>query len=211
MRIIYSTIKKPVMKKSVIAPLQFLAFFLSCSMLLMACNSSTTTSEENKTDTSKAEKAPMAKAAEAMISGTKSDTTVAGKATFTEENGSVKMDLEVTAPQLANKSVAVHLHMHGDCGNSGNNSHGHWNPANKPHGKWGEGDFHAGDIGNVSLDATGKGTYSLTSTIWSIGGDSTTNIVGKAIIVHSGVDDYKTQPTGNAGTRIGCGVIEEKK
>lgn len=199
------------MKKSVIAPLQSLALFFTCSMLVAACNSSTTTTEDKKEDSSNTTETTRAKAAEAIISGTKPDTTVAGKASFTEENGSVKMELEITVPQLANKSVAVHLHMHGDCGNSGNNSHGHWNPTNKQHGKWGEGDFHAGDIGNVSLDATGKGTYSLNSTIWSIGGDSTTNILGKAIIVHSGVDDYKTQPTGNAGSRVGCGVIEEKK
>jgi superoxide dismutase, Cu-Zn family len=199
------------MKKSVNTPLHFLFLFGACSILATACNNSTTT-EEKKEDTSTTNtgEAPMANTAEAIISGTKPDTTVAGKASFTAENGSVKMQLEINVPQLANKSVAVHLHMHGDCGNAGNNSHGHWNPANKQHGKWGEGEFHAGDIGNVALDGSGKGTYSLDSKIWTIGGDSTTNILGKALIVHSGVDDYKTQPTGNAGSRVGCGVIEKK-
>jgi len=199
------------MKKSVI--FSFPSFFVlaACSLLAVACNNSTTTEEKKSgsSDTS-TPAATEAKAAEVMIAGTKPDTTVAGKASFTEENGSVKLQLEINVPQLANKSVAVHLHMHGDCGDAGNNSHGHWNPTNKKHGKWGEGEFHAGDIGNVSLDGTGKGTYTLDSGIWTIGGDSTTNIIGKALIVHSGVDDYKTQPTGNAGSRIGCGVIEKK-
>jgi Cu-Zn family superoxide dismutase len=199
------------MKKSLTVSLQSLVVLAACSILAISCNNSTTTTEEKKADSAgNNTQTSEAKAAEVMISGTKPDTTVAGKASFTEDNGSVKMQLEINVPQLANRSVAVHLHMHGDCGNAGNNSHGHWNPSNKQHGKWGEGEFHSGDIGNVSLDGAGKGTYTLDSKIWTLGGDSTTNILGKALIVHSGVDDYKTQPTGNAGSRIGCGVIEKK-
>ncbi|HEY1008313.1 MAG TPA: superoxide dismutase family protein, partial [Sphingobacteriaceae bacterium] len=69
------------------------------------------------------------------------------------------------------------------------------------------GSFHSGDIGNVQLDGKGNGKLTLTSDRWSIGGDEKTNILNRAVIVHSGVDDYTTQPTGNAGSRIGCGVI----
>jgi Cu-Zn family superoxide dismutase len=90
----------------------------------------------------------------------------------------------------------------------GNGAHGHWNPTNKQHGKWGSASFHSGDIGNVTLDSAGKGTLTLETNLWSIGGDSTTNILGRAVIVHGGVDDYVSQPTGNAGSRIGCGVIQ---
>jgi len=152
------------------------------------------------------------KQAVATITATKPDSlSVNGTATFSEEsNGQVKMVLELTAPNKANQSVAVHIHEHGDCGDAGNNSHGHWNPTNKPHGKWGTGDFHSGDIGNVALDAQGKGSITITTDLWTIGGDEKTNIVNKAIIVHGGVDDYTSQPSGNAGARIGCGVIEEK-
>jgi Cu-Zn family superoxide dismutase len=57
------------------------------------------------------------------------------------------------------------------------------------------------------LDAGGSGTVKVSSDRWTIGGDEKTNVLGRAVIVHSGVDDYKTQPTGNAGSRIGCGVI----
>ena len=107
----------------------------------------------------------------------------------------------------AGKEVAVHIHEHGDCGNMGQMAHGHWNPGGAQHGKWGSGSFHAGDIGNIKLDSKGKGKLTLETDLWTLGGNASKNIIGKAIIVHGGVDDYSTQPTGNAGSRIGCGVI----
>jgi|SRR5579875_1045488 len=153
------------------------------------------------------------KKAEAVVTGTHQDSlSVRGTVKFYEQkNGSVKMDLKIVIPAKANQSVAVHIHEHGDCGEAGNNTHGHWNPTGQQHGKWGSASFHSGDIGNVQLDASGKGEMTLTTNLWSIGGNEKTNIVGRAIIVHGGVDDYVSQPAGNAGPRIGCGVIEEKK
>lgn len=150
-------------------------------------------------------------AAAATISGTYPDTVVNGTATFeTATDGKIKMSLDITVLALANKTVAVHLHEHGDCGDNGKASHGHWNPTNAQHGKWGAAAFHAGDIGNVQLDAKGRGSFTVTTDLWTLGGQANKNIVGKAIIVHSGVDDYTTQPTGNAGGRIGCGLINAK-
>lgn len=147
----------------------------------------------------------------AQISNTKSDTTGSGTAEFTQQpDGKIALSLTVNFPVKANQSVAVHLHEHGACGDGGKEAHGHWNPTKEPHGKWGEGAFHSGDIGNVQLDDKGTGSITLSSDRWSIGGDEKTNILNKAVIVHSGVDDYKTQPTGNAGSRIGCGVIMRK-
>ena len=69
-------------------------------------------------------------------------------------------------------------------------------------------DFHSGDIGNVQLDKEGKGTFTLETDLWTLGGSPEKNILNKALIVHGGVDDYTSQPSGNAGTRIGCGVIK---
>lgn len=152
---------------------------------------------------------PMVEKAEAMLSGTYPDTTVSGMAKFTAgKNGKVKMVLEITVAAKAGKSVAVHLHEHGDCSDNGKMAHGHWNPTNAQHGKWGQGSFHSGDIGNVKLDAKGKGTATIETDIWTLGGTPDKNILGKAVIVHGGVDDFTTQPTGNAGSRIGCGVIK---
>jgi Cu-Zn family superoxide dismutase len=154
---------------------------------------------------------PMVTHAEAMISGTYPDTAVNGLATFeTTTDGKIKMTLDITVAAKANKMVAVHLHEHGDCGDNGKASHGHWNPTNAQHGKWGSASFHSGDIGNVKLDAKGKGTLTITTDLWTLGGKSDKNILGKAIIVHGGMDDYTTQPTGNAGSRIGCGLILPK-
>ena len=150
--------------------------------------------------------------AEANLSATKADTAVEGSLKFFEENdGRVTMKLDITVPKKANSSVAVHIHEHGMCGKAGADAHGHWNPTGKPHGKWGNGEFHAGDIGNITLDAKGKGKLSLTTKLWSISGSDVTNIIGKGVIVHSGVDDYTSQPAGNSGSRIGCASIDLKQ
>lgn len=188
-------------------------FLLLFSTIFIACNSSTENGTGNASDSSAVTNSDSAQQnnsehAQASISGTYTDTTVEGTATFDQVNGKVKMVLNITVPAKANKSVAVHLHEHGACGDMGKEAHGHWNPTNKQHGKWGSDSFHSGDIGNVELDADGKGSLTMETDLWSIGGDSTTNIVGRSIIVHGGVDDYTSQPSGNAGTRIGCGVIQ---
>jgi len=152
---------------------------------------------------------PLVSHAEAMLSGTYPDTALSGTIKFdTEPDGKVKMTLEMTVPAKAGKSIAVHIHEHGDCGDMGKMAHGHWNPTNAQHGKWGSASFHSGDIGNVDINAKGKGTLILVTDLWTLGGSSDKNILGKSIIVHGGTDDYTTQPTGNAGNRVGCGVIK---
>lgn len=179
---------------------------LSLSIMIACTNTNQKTesrdSMEMQMDTSLADRAY------ADISSTKSDTSGSGRAEFSKkEDGSVELSLTLNFPKMANKSVAVHLHEHGDCGDSGKGAHGHWNPTNEAHGKWGSVAYHSGDIGNVKLSAEGMGTISVSSSRWTIGGNDQTNILSRAVIVHSGIDDYKTQPTGNAGSRIGCGVI----
>lgn len=151
---------------------------------------------------------PIVDHAEAYISATFPDTAISGTLKFnTEPDGKVKMVLDLSIPAKAGKSVAVHIHQDGDCGDMGNMAHGHWNPTNAKHGKWGSASFHSGDIGNVKLDAKGKGTLTITTDLWTLGGTSDKNILGKSIIVHGGEDDYTSQPAGNSGPRIGCGVI----
>jgi Cu-Zn family superoxide dismutase len=184
-----------------------LAVFFIFSMGFISCGNTQTPAKTVTTDSAQQANTNV-QHAEAIISGTYADTTVDGKATFDAANGKVKMVLNITVPAKANQSVAVHLHEHGACGDMGKEAHGHWNPTHKDHGKWGSANFHSGDIGNVQLDADGKGSIELETDLWSIGGDSTTNILDKSVIVHGGVDDYTSQPSGNAGTRIGCGVIK---
>lgn len=178
---------------------------------LLACNNQSATNEPDKETVSATDAVatPAATHAEAVLSGTYADTAVNGTAKFdVGADGKVKLVLDLNIPAKAGKSVAVHIHEHGDCGDHGNMSHGHWNPTQQQHGKWGSASFHAGDIGNVDLDKDGKGTLTMETDLWTIGGDSLKNILDRAVIVHGGVDDYTSQPTGNAGGRIGCGVIK---
>ncbi|MEO6949591.1 MAG: superoxide dismutase family protein [Ginsengibacter sp.] len=202
------------MKLSKILKNASFAFVFITSSYLMSCNNAQT-SEKNKDSVTTMNSAKDSSVvgladghAEATLSGTSADTTVEGKATFDVVGSKVKLELNITIPKKANQSVAVHLHEHGACGDMGKDAHGHWNPTNQQHGKWGSSSFHLGDIGNVTLDASGKGHLEMETDLWTIGGDSTSNILGRAVIVHGGVDDFKTQPTGNAGSRIGCGVIQ---
>lgn len=180
-----------------------------CAALMLSCNDGTNTGATGSdttatgTDTSSANAGAMA-----SLAATYPDTTVSGTVRFvTESDGEVKMNLDITIPAKANQTVAVHIHEHGNCGDTAHHAGGHWNPTNAQHGKWGADSFHAGDIGNVQLDASGHGTIELETRLWSIGGDAQKNILDKTIIVHGGADDFTSQPTGNSGTRIACGVI----
>ncbi len=149
------------------------------------------------------------KTAEATIASA-SGSGLTGKATFTETGGRVKMVLMVE--KATPGTHAVHLHQNGDCSKPDGTSAGpHWNPTKNPHGKRGEGEHHAGDMPNMEVGQDGKGKLELTVNEWKIGGsDTTANIINRAIIVHAKADDYKSQPAGNAGDRIGCGVVTMK-
>ncbi|WP_423148810.1 superoxide dismutase family protein [Rubrolithibacter danxiaensis] len=147
------------------------------------------------------------KEAIATVTATQASTPGEGTVRFTQKNQSVEMKLDISFPSKAGKTVAVHIHEHGDCAEAGNAAHGHWNPTNTKHGKWGTGEYHLGDIGNVQLDQNGKGSLTLKTDKWSIGTGAANDIVGRGIIVHDGTDDYVSQPSGNAGSRIGCGPI----
>jgi len=140
----------------------------------------------------------------------KSDSKVSGTVTFTQENGIVTMVAEMEG--LTEGTHAIHIHEKADCSSpDGKSTGGHWNPTMQPHGQWGaEEGYHKGDIGNFTADTSGKGSITFSTDQWCIGcGDETKDILGKAVIVHAGTDDYITQPTGDAGGRVSCaGIIE---
>ncbi|HMQ45542.1 MAG TPA: superoxide dismutase family protein [Mariniflexile sp.] len=140
----------------------------------------------------------------------KSESNVSGTVVFTEENGVVNM--KATLSGLEPGEHAIHIHESSDCSSpDGSSAGGHWNPTKQPHGKWGaETGYHKGDIGNFTADEQGNGSISMSTNEWCIGcADATKNIIGKGIIVHTGKDDFTTQPTGDAGGRISCGGIIE--
>ena len=132
--------------------------------------------------------------------------TASGQAHFTQVADGVEM--KVTMQGLTPGEHAIHVHANADCGNAGENAGPHWNPTGEEHGKWGSSPYHRGDIGNLVADAQGNATLTFTSNVWSIGGTPDTDVVGRTVIVHASSDDFKTQPTGNAGGRIACGVVQ---
>ncbi|AXG70514.1 superoxide dismutase-like protein YojM [Kordia sp. SMS9] len=139
----------------------------------------------------------------------KSGSKVTGNVTFTEnEEGKVKMLAVMNG--LTPGVHAIHIHEKADCSSAdGKSAGGHWNPTAQPHGKWGSPKgYHKGDIGNFEADDDGYAEMEFSTDEWCIGcDDKTKNIVGKAIIVHAGADDYTSQPSGAAGARVSCGGI----
>ena len=134
----------------------------------------------------------------------KSGTQTQGTAKFVQTGKNVEMDLNVY--KLTPGIHAVHIHEKGDCSSTdGSSAGGHWNPTNHDHGKFSSETFHMGDIGNLNADKEGTARLLFKTDKWCIGcKDETKNIVGKSLIIHAGRDDFKTQPTGNAGGRVGC-------
>jgi Cu-Zn family superoxide dismutase len=143
-----------------------------------------------------------------VVMESKSGSTAKGEVYFSEENGIVKMEAKFSG--LKPGMHAIHIHETSDCSSAdGKSAGGHWNPTHQKHGKWGDAEgYHKGDIGNFEADANGNGTIAMQTDEWCIGcGDENKDIFGHGIIVHEGKDDFKTQPTGDAGGRVACGGI----
>ncbi|MEP2278845.1 superoxide dismutase family protein [Maribacter sp.] len=140
----------------------------------------------------------------------KSESDVKGEVTFTQDDDEVEMVAMLSG--LSEGEHAIHIHQTADCtAADGSSAGGHWNPTNEPHGKWGASEgFHKGDIGNFTADADGNAKVEFETEEWCIGcDDENKNILGKGVIVHQGVDDYTSQPSGAAGARVSCaGIIE---
>ena len=129
-----------------------------------------------------------------------------GMGSFIIDDDTITLTIEIEG--LPPGDYAVHIHEYGDCSSpDGSSAGGHWNPTHTAHGRWGEGAFHLGDLGNITVGEDGTGIIELTTDLWEIGTGSERDVVGKAIVLHAGADDFSTQPSGDAGARIGCGTI----
>ncbi len=143
----------------------------------------------------------------ALIKGTGVDSPIAGEITLTEGEGG--LTVEVIVANVAPGKHGFHFHENGSCDDEGRAAGGHFNPDNVTHGylpKDGHAHAHAGDMGNINVGADGVGTLKefLPGVSLSQGQYA---VAGKSVILHEKEDDFG-QPTGNAGNRIGCGVIE---
>jgi Cu-Zn family superoxide dismutase len=101
-----------------------------------------------------------------------------------------------------------HVHEKGDCtAPDGSSAGGHFNPTQAQHGNPSSATHHAGDMLNIKSDAQGVAQVDVTAAGTSLHGDPNTDVLGKAIVIHESPDDYTTQPSGNSGKRVACGVI----
>jgi superoxide dismutase, Cu-Zn family len=134
--------------------------------------------------------------------------TARGEVTFTAESGGVHV--VGTFSGLVYGEHGFHVHEKGDCSApDGASAGGHFNPASQPHGARDATARHAGDLGNLKADPYGLARVDFVDSTLSLSGPN--SIVGRAVIIHEKADDFTTQPTGNAGARQACGVIEAAK
>ena len=133
-----------------------------------------------------------------------------GTARILAAKGAVK--IEVSVSQLPPGTHGIHIHAVGKCeGPDFKTAGGHLNPDNKKHGKDNPDGPHAGDLLNleVKADGTAKATLLDKNVTLGDGSNSVFHDGGSAIVIHEKEDDYKTDPAGNSGARIACGVIQK--
>jgi superoxide dismutase, Cu-Zn family len=132
-----------------------------------------------------------------------------GTASFVASQGGVRIDLDIA--QLPPGVHGIHIHAAGKCeGPDFKTAGGHFNPEMKKHGKDSADGAHAGDLLNITVPATGAVKTSVLAAQVTLGPgpDSLFHEGSSAIVIHEKEDDYKTDPSGNSGARIACGVIQ---
>lgn len=106
-------------------------------------------------------------------------------------------------------TVALHIHETGSCNDMGKAAGEHFNPTNKPHGNPDSEASHAGDLPNITANDQGVATINYVNDDISVAMTGPKSVYRRAFIVHGGVDDYTSQPSGNSGPRVACGIIEK--
>ncbi len=137
----------------------------------------------------------------------KSGSEVSGKVFFEARDGKVMITADVSG--LEPGDHGFHIHEKGDCSSDdGNSAGGHFNPEGVDHGAPDAEAHHAGDLGNLTAGEDGKVRVVRTVDLISVLEGEPHSIKGRAVVIHAKPDDLKTQPTGAAGARVACGVIE---
>lgn len=133
-----------------------------------------------------------------------SDDSVRGMVTFTQTGDSIRVVADLTG--LSPGRHGIHIHEYGDCSApDASSAGGHFNPDGSPHGSPTDAEHHAGDFGNIEAGPDGRAHLDVTLGFLEFEGPS--SILGHAVVVHAGEDDLTSQPAGNSGARVACGVI----
>lgn len=143
--------------------------------------------------------------ATAQLKPTKGSKTF-GEATFEQVGDKVRVAVFVQNLRPG-QAHGLHIHEGSDCSGDAMGAKGHFNPHGKPHGHYGGSERHAGDLPALTANKRGRANVQTELDIITLR-SGPGNIVGRALVVHAQPDDYRTQPTGNAGARIACGVIQ---
>ena len=144
--------------------------------------------------------------ATAQLQPTKGNKTF-GEATFEQVGDKVKVVVFVQGLKPGQEH-GLHIHEAGDCSSGdGMSAKGHFNPHGKPHGHPASAERHAGDLPSLTANKAGRANIQADIDIITLR-PGPANIIGRGLIVHVAPDDYKTQPTGNAGAGMACGVIQ---
>jgi Cu-Zn family superoxide dismutase len=131
---------------------------------------------------------------------------VAGTVTFRESGNRVLVAADVSGLKPASE-FGFHVHEKGDCSApDAMSAGGHFNPGGKPHGHYGKEERHAGDLPNLRSDGDGLASFKFETSQLTVR-PGPASVVGRAVVVHASPDDYTTQPAGNSGARVACGVI----
>ena len=145
--------------------------------------------------------------ASAALQPTKGNS-VMGTVTFTQKGDKVRVAANISGLK-PNEEHGFHIHERGDCSSGdGMSAGGHFNPLGKPHAHPSTSNRHAGDMPALKADANGNATLSVELDVITVA-EGPTSIIGRGLIVHAQSDDFKTQPTGNAGARVACAVIQK--
>jgi len=171
---------------------------LIISLILISC---TQKKEESKTVTTDITKAIC------VLHPTQGSETM-GTVTFSQIPDGILVTADVKG--LSPGKHGFHIHKFGDCSRlDGKSAGGHFNPSGRNHGGPESGERHVGDLGNLVAGDDGTAHYEWTDKLLSFSGQN--SIIGRAIIVHADEDDLISQPTGDAGARLACGVIGTAK
>lgn len=131
-----------------------------------------------------------------------------GTAVLKQQPDGVDVNVKVSGPGIQAGEHGVHFHDKGECNPPDFASAGsHFNPASKSHGLENPQGPHSGDMPNMTVDAKG-GNLHTKNTLISLKAGDKNSVMGKAIVVHAGKDDQKTDPSGASGARVACGVIK---
>jgi len=127
-----------------------------------------------------------------------------GTVYFSRTKNGIKVEADITG--LSGGTHGFHIHEFGDCtAADGTSAGGHFNPENQPHAGPDQAKRHVGDLGNIEADNSENAHYERADTQLKF--DGRDSIIGRGVIVHAGEDDLVSQPSGNAGPRVACGVI----